>query len=41
MTGVIAFIVFVLFVIAAAVLWADGIADQPAATEEERQQWPG
>lgn len=40
-TGLIALIVFALAVIAAALLWAGGIADQPPATEDERRAWPG
>lgn len=29
-----------LAVIAAAVVWANGIADEPPATEDEKRQWP-
>ena len=25
---------------AAAVVWANGIADEPPATEDEKRQWP-
>jgi len=40
-TTVIAAIVFLIAVVAAAVLWAGGIADEPSATAAERRFWPG
>ena len=41
LTTVIAAIVFLVAVVAAAVLWANGIADEPPATAAERRCWPG
>ena len=40
-TAVIAAIVFALCIAALAVLWANGIADEPPATAAERKYWPG
>ena len=37
---VIAAIVFLLAIVAVAVLWAGGIADEPPATAAERALWP-
>ena len=39
-TTVIAAIVFLVAIVAAAVLWAGGIADEPPATAAERALWP-
>ena len=39
-TTVIAAIVFLIAVVAAAVLWPGGIADEPPATAAERALWP-
>jgi len=39
-TAVIAAIVFLIAIVAAAVLWAGGIADEPPATAAERRFWP-
>ena len=41
LTAVIAFIVFFVCIGALAFLWAGGIATEPPATAEERDQWPG
>ena len=40
-TTVIAAFVFLVAIVAAAVLWAGGIADEPPATAAERRFWPG
>ena len=40
-TAVIALFVFFVCIAAAAVLWANGIADEPPATAAERKYWPG
>ena len=40
MTAVIALFVFFICIIAAAVLLANGIADEPPATAAERDMWP-
>ena len=40
-TAGIAFIVFLVCIVAAAVLLANGIADEPPATAAERKFWPG
>ena len=40
-TAVIALIVFFVCIVAAAVLLANGIADEPPATAAERKYWPG
>ena len=37
----IAAFVFLVAIVAAAVLWAGGIADEPPATAAERRFWPG
>ena len=37
----IALFVFFVCIAALAVLWANGIADEPAATAAERKYWPG
>ena len=37
---VIAAIVFLVAIVAVAVLWAGGIADEPPATAAERRMWP-
>jgi hypothetical protein len=39
--AVIAAIVFLICIAALAVLWANGIADEPPATAAERKYWPG
>jgi hypothetical protein len=39
-TAVIALFVFLVCIAALAVLWANGIADEPPATEDEQRQWP-
>ena len=39
-TAVIALFVFVVCIAALAVLWANGIADEPPATAAERRFWP-
>ena len=39
-TAVIALFVFLVCIAALAVLWANGIADEPPATEDEKRQWP-
>ena len=36
----IAAIVFIICIVALAVLLANGIADEPPATEDEQRQWP-
>ena len=41
LTAVIALIVFFVCIAAAAVLLANGIADEPPATAAERKYWPG
>ena len=41
LTAVIALFVFFICIIAAAVLLANGIADEPPATAAERRFWPG
>ena len=41
LTAVIALIVFFVCIGAAAVLLANGIADEPPATAAEREYWPG
>lgn len=33
--------VFALFILAAARLWAGGIADEPPPTDDERREWFG
>ena len=38
--AVIALFVFLVCIAALAVLWANGIADEPPATEDEQRQWP-
>ena len=40
-TAVIALFVFLVCIAALAVLWANGIADEPPATSAERHFWPG
>ncbi len=40
-TTVIALTVFLVAIVAVAVLWAGGIADEPPATAAERRFWPG
>ena len=40
-TAVIALLVFLVCIVAAAVLLANGIADEPTATAAERKFWPG
>jgi hypothetical protein len=40
-TAVIALFVFLVCIAALAVLWANGIADEPPATAAERRFWPG
>ena len=40
-TAVIALLVFLVCIVAAAVLLANGIADEPPATAAERKYWPG
>ena len=40
-TTVIALTVFLVAIVAAAVLWAGGIVDEPPATAAERRFWPG
>ena len=40
-TTVIAAIVFLVCIGALAVLWANGIQDEPPATAAERKYWPG
>ena len=37
----IAAIVFIICIVALAVLWAGGIQDEPPATAAERRFWPG
>jgi hypothetical protein len=37
----IALFVFIICIAALAVLWANGIADEPPATAAERRFWPG
>ena len=39
-TTVIAAIVFLIAIVAAAVLWAGGIVDEAPATAAERRMWP-
>ena len=39
-TAVIALFVFLVCIAALAVLWANGIADEPPATAAERRFWP-
>ena len=39
-TAVIALFVFLVCIAALAVLWANGVADEPPATEDEQRQWP-
>ena len=39
-TAVIALLVFFICIVALAVLWANGIADEPPATAAERALWP-
>ena len=39
-TTVIALTVFLVCIVAVAVLWAGGIADEPPATAAERRMWP-
>ena len=39
-TTVIAAIVFLIAIVAVAVLWAGGIVDEPPATAAERKYWP-
>ena len=39
--AVIALLVFFICIVALAVLWAGGIADEPPATAAERRFWPG
>ena len=41
LTNVIFLIVAIVGLITAAVLWANGIADEPPATAAERRFWPG
>ena len=41
MTAVIALFVFFVCIIAVAILYANGIADEPPATAAERRFWPG
>ena len=41
LTAVIALLVFLVCIAALAVLWANGIADEPPATAAERKYWPG
>ena len=38
---VIAALVFIVCIAALAVLWANGIQDEPPATAAERKYWPG
>ena len=40
-TTVIALTVFLVAIVAVAVLWAGGIVDEPPATAAERRFWPG
>ena len=40
-TAVIALFVFFVCIAALAVLWANGIQDEPPATAAERKYWPG
>ena len=39
-TAAIALLVFFICIVALAVLWANGIADEPPATAAERDMWP-
>ena len=41
MTAVIALFVFFVCIVAVAILYAGGIADEPPATAAERRFWPG
>ena len=41
MTAAIALFVFFVCIVAAAILYANGIADEPPATAAERRFWPG
>ena len=41
MTAAIALFVFFVCIIAVAILYANGIADEPPATAAERRFWPG
>ena len=41
MTTIVACAVLLLIIIAVAIVWANGVAAEPPATETEKRQWPG